>query len=554
MKRFTGLLSRTKSSNSDSLQLETPPVDSPEANASRSIRLFCESTPNANRDDDYLHLPSIVEAAESSPQAAAAAALQIKKYLAKEYSSKPSVQYNSIMLVRILADNPGPAFTRCFDPPFVKTVKELLRGCKDGSTQQILRETLDALEVNKIGDEGVAGLIAMWRKEKGFSGSMHTARPMQGATMNGGGRSRRHNSQHDFMTRNQLPSPQELASRVEEAKNTSKILLQLLQSTPKEEILNSELAREFNERCQSAQRNMQQFIGCDNPAPDDDTMLTLIETNEQLSLAGSRYQRVLLEARRALGINQSPPPDAVDNVSGPFANPANHERSESLFASAPTQRQPRNGFGAATIGSGRDQEVYHAPPGPPPQQQQLPTGPTNDPFADPVDREATPNASTGFNAPPLAARNPARTQEPYASTQSPYNNTTRHNTTELNNAYTSSLYDPSSPVSPIRPNSNSGPHNNAGPTPAWNDVPLSNAPRSQNNAGPTPARNDVSQNNAPRDATAWGAQARQSVAEIDGHSTIGRNDAQYGIREVEARKADRRSRVDVAGTGGLRGV
>nr|OQO18158.1 hypothetical protein B0A51_16963 [Rachicladosporium sp. CCFEE 5018] len=550
MKRFTGLLNRTRSSNSDSLQLENPPVDSPEANASRSIRLFCESTPNANRDDDYLHLPSIVEAAESSPAAAAAAALQIKKYLAKEYSSKPSVQYNSIMLVRILADNPGPTFTRCFDPPFVKTVKELLRGCKDGSTQQILRETLDALEVNKIGDEGVAGLIAMWRKEKGMAGSMHTARPMQGATMNGGGRSRRHNSQHDFMTKNQLPSPQELASRVEEAKNTSKILLQLLQSTPKEEILNSELAREFNERCQSAQRNMQQFIGCDNPTPDDDTMLTLIETNEQLSLAGSRYQRVLLEARRALGINQSPPPDAVDDVSGPFATPAaSHEQSESLFASAPTQRQPRNGFGAATTGSGRDQEVYQAPPGPPPQQQsQQPysnapasTGPTNDPFADPVDREATPNAATGFNAPSLTSRNPARTPETYASTPSPYNNTTRHNTTELNNAYTSSLYDPSSPVSPIGPNL--GPHNNAGPTPAWNDVPLANAPQS-----------NVPQSNAPRDATAWGAQARQSVAEIDGHSTIGRNDAQYGIREVEARKADRRSRVDVAGTGGLRGV
>lgn len=147
MKRFAGLLNRSKSkritttqgsfhtdnqlpgSDSNSfLAASSAPVDSPEANAARSIRLFCETASDANRDEEVLHLPVIVEAAESSPAAASAAALQIKHFLGRDYATKPAVQYNAIMLVRILSDNPGPTFTRCFDQSFVKTVKELLRG------------------------------------------------------------------------------------------------------------------------------------------------------------------------------------------------------------------------------------------------------------------------------------------------------------------------------------------------------------------------------------------------------------------------------------------
>lgn len=70
------------------------------------------------------------------------------------------------MLIRILADNPGPTFTRNFDAGFVKTVKELLREGQDLSVQQILRETLDSLRTSKTSNETLGPLLEMWRKEK----------------------------------------------------------------------------------------------------------------------------------------------------------------------------------------------------------------------------------------------------------------------------------------------------------------------------------------------------------------------------------------------------
>lgn len=42
-------------------------------------------------------------------------------------------------------------------------------------------------------------------------------------------------------------------------------------------------------------------MAVENPPPDENTMLTLIETNEQLSVALSKYQRTVLNARKALG-------------------------------------------------------------------------------------------------------------------------------------------------------------------------------------------------------------------------------------------------------------
>ena len=104
-----------------------------------------------------------------------------------------------------------------------------------------------------------------------------------------------------------LPPPAELAGRIEEARTSAKLLLQLVQSTPANELLGNELVKEFAERCTTAQRSIHGYIACDNPAPDDDTMLTLIETNEQLSLAASKHQRAILQARRFMGASPSPP-------------------------------------------------------------------------------------------------------------------------------------------------------------------------------------------------------------------------------------------------------
>jgi hypothetical protein len=76
------------------------------------------------------------------------------------------VQYNGIMLIRILADNPGKTFTRNIDSKFVQTVKEMLKLGRDPSVKQLLVETLDIFQREKADDEGLAMLIEMWKKER----------------------------------------------------------------------------------------------------------------------------------------------------------------------------------------------------------------------------------------------------------------------------------------------------------------------------------------------------------------------------------------------------
>ena len=337
-----------------------------------------------------LHLPVIVEAAESSPQAAAAAAYQIRKCLAQDNKSR--VQYNAIMLIRILADNPGPSFTRNIDDKFVSTVKELLKHRRDPSVQQMMRETLDSLEATKSYDNGLYDLLAMWRRVKG-----NDARILpQGAYRQNAPPIPQHPVAQNRQS-NTLPTPQELASRVEEARNTAKILLQLLQSTPPEQLLNQDLIKEFSDRCLSAQRSMQEYISCTAPPPDDDTLQTLIETNEQLSLAISRHQRLVLQARRILG--QSPSPALGPN--NPFAPPAQPQ-------TAPQQQQPSSLVNTANPHNTYSpvspvDNTFSAPPGPPPGHAlAVPMSP-NDPFADPV--EPTHNHDLDYTNHPQEPRN-----------------------------------------------------------------------------------------------------------------------------------------------------
>ncbi len=112
-------------------------------------------------------------------------------------------------------------------------------------------------------------------------------------------------NQQNYFARNHkprgLPPPHELAQRIEEARTSSKLLLQVVQSTPPAELIGNELVKEFVERCQSASRSVQGYIDSDNPPPDEDTLLTLIETNDQLATAISRHQHALLQARRSTG-------------------------------------------------------------------------------------------------------------------------------------------------------------------------------------------------------------------------------------------------------------
>ncbi|KAK5131453.1 hypothetical protein LTR08_000917 [Meristemomyces frigidus] len=526
MKRFHTLLNRTKSTAAPPSKIHptncppssgadntsttrsassSPPhaPDSPEATATAAIHAFCAS-PDITHD--YLHLPAIVDACESSPAAAAAAALQIRKYLTlRDYGAKPAVQYNAIMLVRILADNPGATFTRCFDKVFVGTVKELLRKGGKKSVQTLLRETLDALEVGRGGDEGCALLVLMWRKEKGGQGSLSEAgvgggrqaasfqqqqqqqqqqqygqggAPYQDVYASGGvnaptPQQQQQQQQQLPSGRAQMPSPSELAGRVEEARNTAKILMQLLASTPADEVLQNELLKEFSARCQSAQKSMQTYINCD---PDDDTMQTLIEANEQLSLAGSRYQRAVLAARRAMGAGVSPVPssDAVPRDGGSaalggggygvFAAPARALQGGGGAALDPAAASG-NGDGthfrqaqlAQQTGNGEeeeeDDEDYRAPPGPPPQQyhqRQSPQNPlthaqNNNPFDDP-EPNLPPSASAQTNySTPLPASTSPRNPNPTAR-QNPAGQTHYEQQPQTDNAYPSSAVSAPSPT------------------------------------------------------------------------------------------------------------
>lgn len=136
-----------------------------------------------------------------------------------------------------------------------------------------------------------------------------------------------------------LPPPVELASRIEEARTSAKLLLQLVQSTPPHELLGNDLVKEFSERCSTAQRSIHGYINCDNPAPDDDTMLTLIETNEQLSLAASKHQRAVLQARRAVQ-GPTPSPPAPQNQNQYYPPPTAPAPVTSY--TPPPQPPPRN--------------------------------------------------------------------------------------------------------------------------------------------------------------------------------------------------------------------
>ncbi len=242
----------------------------------------------------------------------------MRKFLSKDNYDRPHVQYNAVMLIRILADNPGPSFTKNLDKQFADTIKHLLRNGRDPSVAQIVRETLDSMQREKAYDTNLNVLFAMWIKEKGLMAN--AAKQFGPRTLNAPGWSGQQQQQGGFgsgqgrSSSRTLPSPAELAGRVEEARTSAKLLLQLVQSTPPHELLSNDLVKEFAERCTSAQRSLQGYIACDNPPPDDDTMLTLIETNEQLSLAASKHQRAVLQARRLVGNSQTPPAQQSNNV------------------------------------------------------------------------------------------------------------------------------------------------------------------------------------------------------------------------------------------------
>ncbi|EDN05715.1 predicted protein [Histoplasma mississippiense (nom. inval.)] len=297
----------------------------------------------AELGDEYLHLPAIVEAAESSPAAAKAAADTISRVLSNPASKKGYKQYNAIMLIRILSDNPGTTFTRNFDGKFVSITKNLLREGRDMSVQQILRETLEFLAVQKSHDTNVAPLVEMWKKEKlKFEKAMGvSAGPWVQPLIPG--------QRDDYFARSHrssgLPSPEELSARITEANISASLLLQFVQSTPTAEFYTNDLLKEFSARCQAAAKSIQGYINATNPSPDEDTMLTLIETNDRLSAA-------FLEIPACCGRlpeGNASRTDSQEAVSPCFATVGQHHNNSLLYQARAGLPQNFRSFKAAGL-------------------------------------------------------------------------------------------------------------------------------------------------------------------------------------------------------------
>lgn len=369
-----------------------------------------------------LHLPVIVESAESSPQAAAAAAYQMRKFLSKENYGRPQVQYNAIMLIRILADNPGPQFTKYLDAKFSNTMKQLLRESKDQSVQQIARETLSALYQEKGYDTNLSTIFQMWTKEQ--PGQIRP-RTLNAPAFNAQQPPFQHPSNFGYsqgpppmdnyardrggQSSGGLPSPPELAARVEEAKTSAKLLQQLVQSTSPAELQANDLVKEFAQRVSAAQKSVQGYINCERPPPDADTLQTLIETSEQLSLAASKHQRAVLQARRLIGDPTPPVEGSYEGTAMPASGPPRlnapalpiRTGSNGLLQNPPRQTQ-----------TPPQQTTYIPPAGPPPGlSPQTATSPTS---AD-SDTLYNPPAPTSSMQANLARRaNPQTSPDPNA--------------------------------------------------------------------------------------------------------------------------------------------
>lgn len=88
---------------------------------------------------------------------------------------------------------------------------------------------------------------------------------------------------------------------------------------------------------------MQTYIHSDAPAPDEDTLLTLIETNDQLATAMSRHQRALLQARRLT---------SAGGVTGQQGGLQQHGGLFATTANGPAAPQPVGGGGGQLNGVG----------------------------------------------------------------------------------------------------------------------------------------------------------------------------------------------------------
>ncbi|CAI4218248.1 unnamed protein product [Parascedosporium putredinis] len=305
------------------------------------------------------------------------------------------------MLLRILTDNPNiTTFTRNFDKKFVDVVKDLLKYAKDPSVRTILVETLDSFEYAKSYDEGLALLIEMWKKDKSkiYKNYGLTPRTLNAPAFQPVPQDSHFNGTQGAGHRtSRLPDPVQLAARLEEASTSAKLLTQVVSHSEPRELLDNDLVKEFSGRCQRASRSIQGYMTAENPAPDNDTMESLINTNEQLQSALNLHQRAVLSAKKQLGIvsSHSPAQPGTPSPEVPLISGANNP-----WVGNDGNDAGIGGVGASRSNSGAQGSSSRSdlPPPPPPREKKGKGAVTpyaeepRDPFADPHDEAAGPAA------------------------------------------------------------------------------------------------------------------------------------------------------------------
>ena len=183
----------------------------------------------------------------------------------------------------------------------------------------------------------------------------------------------------------------ELASRLEEARTSATLLHQVVSSTPPGEVLQNELIKEFADRCTSATRSIQGYMSASDPAPDNDTMESLIDVNEQLQASLSLHQRAMLNARKQTEIDawtadvaDAPPPDGPPPPSD-SSRPL--PRSDDSYSNGTPPALPsRSAKPQSTNGKGKEREYEPATAGPSgsaSRSQTPPAAAEDNPFRDP---------------------------------------------------------------------------------------------------------------------------------------------------------------------------
>lgn len=170
-------------------------------------------------------------------------------------------------------------------------------------------------------------------------------------------------------------------------------------NTPAVELLDNDLVKEFANRCLSASRSIQGYMVSTDPAPDNDTMENLIDTNEQLQTALSQHQRGILSARKQLGLNErsenpSPAPEQQSLHGSGGSNGVQGWQVPIAAASSSSSSPAPLPNVSGGNGKGKDTDIYsppsHPPPSagqqdpgrgraPPPESESFPENPFSDP-------------------------------------------------------------------------------------------------------------------------------------------------------------------------------